>query len=1206
MADRRDEGGQRNPFLNKDDSAPPRPPPSERRTTDLDNTTHLSASALDEVLAELDLPEFNPFTSRNSSGPVSQTESNAANGREYENVDAIHNPFAASANDSAPPPILRQLKPTGIDSSNPFDDVPSLPPKHKKSSHARSASHGGDLDFLQEANPFVNRKTKPQVAPISGYRTPPGTSSSALGNPFMNPFASQPQSPTISDTDDINSAASEYYRTLTLLSSASANFDEDESDDDYEQMLSVFMRENQRREPITDIANTEELYGEVSDIGGLTYMTSYPMAKMTKVIVSENVATEDAQARLAGGVPGSYFIRSEVGTEAIILSMIDRVGKFYHIPIESFDGAKFNIPPSTYFAPSLEELVMHYVSENQNDVLPCHLTFHLAHDSKSSHDSVTIDDDDINNVILGDIPNEFQSRQSTLLFSGDYDSPRCLRCGKRFTGIRAAKRFICHCCGVAVCSDCSSERLVHSPHVRLCSQCYENNKDNAGIKTALRPVPVLVVAGNLTKSDKKKRSWQERFFTLDSNGLLHYYKFKKERRAKRPSYSNLGSKVDHSMNLDEGNNADVADSGSNNTIGDVAGTVNIKDNCTRILANPQINEFPKDSLPETRFAVCTNDRTFYFFAKTIGFARKWRGVLTLTAECCFACGEKLFSDGEDGLCVAASSCGLLFHTKCYSCYECRKNDDNISDSSSRPESRRSSVNSRTSTETHQNILEGSRLHLKGDNLLCSAHCSAAIKDRKLNESDDLVIKDLNYKLFPLDELRDYTAERFRKYARLAASATQRLKKKADEEPQSVAKAPFLSQPKAFGKISHDERLRLMYQVKIGEITVEHAVKMIQESRSDAMRNAAALAMSRCAAHGVNIIIKELRLPTNLSESWEHNDNAMIAKWSVVKSDEWIASNESRSGAIPFNVVAFQPQMFAQIRSTAGINEGDYLSSFSPTEINKSNMISGGSSGCWVVRTHDSKYIIKNCRGDEKDVLLKILPEYTYYLERNPSSLLCRYLGAYEFRMDGKSFVAVVMTNSMYNSYCAEQKLKFHEVYDLKGSIVGRRSVKASMRSSTEAVESFSGTMKDMDLRRTLTLPPTDRQFVVTQMESDANFLKGLQLMDYSLIVALHNCDRESTPIHEQGIAMHNSIGFSNPGYVGKGRDHNCKTIYVFGIIDLLQKWGRTKVAENFAKSKVLGHDRHAISAVKPHEYAERFITMLSGRFDDLKAYTQST
>ena len=238
-----------------------------------------------------------------------------------------------------------------------------------------------------------------------------------------------------------------------------------------------------------------------------------------------------------------------------------------------------------------------------------------------------------------------------------------------------------------------------------------------------------------------------------------------------------------------------------------------------------------------------------------------------------------------------------------------------------------------------------------------------------------------------------------------------------------------------------------------------------------------------------------------------------------------------------------------------------------------------------------------------------------------SSLHDSSLQAYDFRMGGgKAFTAVVMTNSMHNAYCSEHGLKFDSVYDLKGSIVGRRSVKASMRHSTNenTVESFSGTMKDMDLRRTITLQPNDRRFIVKQLEADAKFLAARQLMDYSLIVAIHNCSPATTLQHATGVvaaeaaaadgasdgngngtgAAGAAAGFSNKAYVGKGVEAGTQSVYVFGIIDLLQKWGRGKVAENFAKSKVLRQDKHAISAVKPDEYAERFVTMLSGRFAD--------
>lgn len=58
------------------------------------------------------------------------------------------------------------------------------------------------------------------------------------------------------------------------------------------------------------------------------------------------------------------------------------------------------------------------------------------------------------------------------------------------------------------------------------------------------------------------------------------------------------------------------------------------------------------------------------------------------------------------------------------------------------------------------------------------------------------------------------------------------------------------------------------------------------------------------------------------------------------------------------------------------------------------------------------------------------------------------------------------------------------------------------------------------------------------------------------------------------------------------------SVYFFGIIDLLQQWDKSKVAEQFLKSKVLKKDKHGISAVNSDEYATRFLENIISRIKD--------
>lgn len=99
-----------------------------------------------------------------------------------------------------------------------------------------------------------------------------------------------------------------------------------------------------------------------------------------------------------------------------------------------------------------------------------------------------------------------------------------------------------------------------------------------------------------------------------------------------------------------------------------------------------------------------------------------------------------------------------------------------------------------------------------------------------------------------------------------------------------------------------------------------------------------------------------------------------------------------------------------------------------------------------------------------------------------------------------SVVMQVSFMIMKNVLDTGQSVSMHRVYDLKGSAVNRRSV--VWKQSGVAAQFDPGvTLKDMDLRQPLQLGAATSD-VIRQLETDANFLSSLGIMDYSLLVCL--------------------------------------------------------------------------------------------------------
>ena len=80
----------------------------------------------------------------------------------------------------------------------------------------------------------------------------------------------------------------------------------------------------------------------------------------------------------------------------------------------------------------------------------------------------------------------------------------------------------------------------------------------------------------------------------------------------------------------------------------------------------------------------------------------------------------------------------------------------------------------------------------------------------------------------------------------------------------------------------------------------------------------------------------------------------------------------------------------------------------------------------------------------------------------------------------------------------------HETYDLKGSTFGRLYPEERARENPRAV------LKDLnwiDRGKELELGPEKRALLMEQLRRDAEFLKELHVMDYSLLVGIHNLQR---------------------------------------------------------------------------------------------------
>ncbi|KAI9148609.1 Phosphatidylinositol-4-phosphate 5-kinase [Blastocladiella emersonii ATCC 22665] len=236
------------------------------------------------------------------------------------------------------------------------------------------------------------------------------------------------------------------------------------------------------------------------------------------------------------------------------------------------------------------------------------------------------------------------------------------------------------------------------------------------------------------------------------------------------------------------------------------------------------------------------------------------------------------------------------------------------------------------------------------------------------------------------------------------------------------------------------------------------------------------------------------------------------------SDETGAELPPHSGRYDFKFKDYGPRVFRAIREAFGVAAPDYLHSLTGKYV-LAAVRSPGKSASTLYFSHDYRYIIKTIRGPEKKALLRILPAYVEHVRRYPDTLLARFYGLHRLKapeVGPKAVHVIVMANVFPPNY------DIHAKFDLKGSTAGRAAADAD--TNPHAV------LKDLDwLRdpaRRMHLGPRRAAAFVAQLERDVLFLMACKLMDYSLLVGIHDLRRGNAV---PGFGMGPGAGGENPG-----------------------------------------------------------------------------
>ncbi|XP_057273002.1 phosphatidylinositol 5-phosphate 4-kinase type-2 gamma [Pezoporus wallicus] len=331
--------------------------------------------------------------------------------------------------------------------------------------------------------------------------------------------------------------------------------------------------------------------------------------------------------------------------------------------------------------------------------------------------------------------------------------------------------------------------------------------------------------------------------------------------------------------------------------------------------------------------------------------------------------------------------------------------------------------------------------------------------------------------------------------------------------------------------------------------------------------------------------------------------------SKIKVNNHLFNRENLPGHFKFK--EYCPQVFRNLRERFGIDDQDYQVSLtrSPPQ--------------WVgsdrrlLLCSDRTLVAKELSGEDVADVHGLLSHYhQYVVQCHGSTLLPRFLGMYRVSVDSEETYLLVMRNTF------SHRLPVHRKYDLKGSLVSREA------SDKEKGKDLP-TLKDVDFlnkNEKVYVGQEDQRDFMEKLKRDVEFLVQLKIMDYSLLLGIHEVGREE--LEEEELEEEEGGGDEGGGAGGFGtspegigtflNSHRplgpgdfdpyvdvyalrCseaaprREVYFMGLIDVLTQYDARKKAAHAAKTVKHGAGAE-ISTVNPEQYGKRFLDFITNIF----------
>ncbi|KAF7208536.1 phosphatidylinositol 5-phosphate 4-kinase type-2 gamma [Nothobranchius furzeri] len=312
----------------------------------------------------------------------------------------------------------------------------------------------------------------------------------------------------------------------------------------------------------------------------------------------------------------------------------------------------------------------------------------------------------------------------------------------------------------------------------------------------------------------------------------------------------------------------------------------------------------------------------------------------------------------------------------------------------------------------------------------------------------------------------------------------------------------------------------------------------------------------------------------------------------------------------FKFKEYCPQVFRNLRERFGIEDQDYQVSLARSALLKEDE---GKFVGPLLTSYDHTLVVKEISSEEVEEMHTILSEYHQHIVTcHGSTLLPQFLAMYRVTVESEDTYLLVMRNMF------SHRLPVHRKYNLKGSLLSREA------SFKEKVKELP-THKDAELMNNMQkvyLSDDEKGKMMEKLSGDLEFLIQMRIMDYSLLLGIHDIERAEREEEEEadlsneeeeedetdpaaprsstspeGITGYmKSFKPMGPGefdpYVDMYAVHSSvgaprREVYFMGLTDVLTQYDTKRRAAHAARAVKHGAGAE-ISTLHPEQYAKCF------------------